>query len=85
MNFLEIYLLGINVITFMTYGQDKYRAVHGKWRISERRLMSLAAMGGAFGAFLGMWVFRHKIRHRKFRIGVPVLLLIWGMLWIGNR
>lgn len=71
-----LYAAGINGIAFFVYGLDKRRAVRGEWRISERTLLLLAFLGGAAGAFLGMHVFRHKTRHRKFSLGVPVLFLL---------
>lgn len=71
-----LYAAGINGIAFCAYGLDKRRAVRGEWRISERTLLLLASLGGAAGAFLGMKVFHHKTRHRKFSLGVPLLLLM---------
>lgn len=71
---LIIYLMTINVITFAAFGIDKWKAINGKWRISEARLMSLSSAGGSLGGILGMYFFRHKTRHIKFLIGLPVLL-----------
>lgn len=76
MNWGLLYAAGINGIAFCAYGLDKRRAVRGEWRISERTLLLLAFFGGAAGAFLGMKVFHHKTRHRKFSLGVPLLLLM---------
>lgn len=76
MNWGLLYAAGINGIAFCAYGLDKRRAVRGEWRISERTLLLLAFLGGAAGAFLGMKVFHHKTRHRKFSLGVPLLLLM---------
>lgn len=78
-----IYLLTINVIAFAAYGIDKWKARHGKWRISEMTLILLAFLGGALGALLGMNVFRHKMQHWKFKILVPLALLLWivGLVW----
>jgi uncharacterized membrane protein YsdA (DUF1294 family) len=71
-----VYILVIwNLFTFILMAIDKYRAVRGKWRISESALlMSAFAMGG-FGSLLGSIVFRHKTRKWKFRILLPVALL----------
>jgi len=74
---ITIYLLTINVIAFAAYGIDKWKARHGKWRISEMTLILLAFIGGALGALLGMKVFRHKTQHWKFKILVPLALLLW--------
>lgn len=71
------YLLAINVAAFAAYGIDKYKARHDKWRITEATLLWLAALGGALGALLGMRVWHHKTKHWKFRILVPLLLVLW--------
>lgn len=71
-----IILLVINVITFFTYGIDKWKAKHGKWRISEATLLLLALLGGSFGAWLGMKAWHHKTMHLKFKYGVPAIFFI---------
>ena len=83
MNFLleyKLHLLAIfiilNLISFITYGVDKHKAVKNKWRIPESTLILLALIGGAVGAILGMKVFRHKTKHPKFYIGVPLILVL---------
>lgn len=75
MRVLIYYLLGINLLTFFVYGIDKWKAKRDKWRIPEATLLMLAALGGSVGALLGMTVFRHKTKHKKFLIGVPLILL----------
>lgn len=72
-----VYLVAINVIAFVAYGVDKYKARRGMWRIKESTLLLLAAVGGAAGAYAGMRVFRHKTRHARFKILVPLCLAIW--------
>ena len=72
---LIYYLLGINLLTFLVYGIDKRKAKKGRWRIPEATLLLLAVVGGSIGALLGMRVFRHKTKHKKFLIGVPLILL----------
>lgn len=71
------YLAVINVIAFGLYGLDKYRAMNNMWRISEKTLLGVATIGGAYGAYLGMRIFRHKTKHLKFQIGVPIMMLVW--------
>ncbi len=71
-----IILLVINVITFLTYGIDKWKAKHGKWRISEATLLLLAVFGGSIGAWLGMKAWHHKTMHLKFKYGVPAIFLL---------
>ena len=81
-----LYLIAINVITFLIYGLDKWKAKRDAWRIKESTLLLLAVVGGSVGALLGMQVFRHKTKHVQFTVGVPVILLaqialvIWWLL-----
>ena len=70
------YLLAINVVTFIMYGIDKYKAKKAKWRISEATLLLLAVLGGSIGAWMGMKVWHHKTMHKKFKYGIPAILLI---------
>lgn len=77
MNKWIIYILiAANIVTFLIYGCDKFCAKRGCWRIPERVLLGLALLGGSAGALLGMKVFRHKTRHRKFTILVPLFLVL---------
>ena len=75
MMWLLVYLLAVNVLLFALMGIDKYKAVHGKWRIREATLFLLAAVGGSAGGILGMRDFHHKTLHRSFRYGFPAILL----------
>lgn len=70
------YLICINILTFLVYGIDKWKARNGKWRISEATLLLLAVIGGSIGAWAGMSVWHHKTLHKKFRYGVPLILII---------
>ena len=69
-----IYLIVINVATFITYGIDKYKARRAMWRVREASLLILAVLGGSVGAWLGMKVWHHKTQHLKFKYGVPFIL-----------
>ena len=71
-----IYLLAINVATFFTFGIDKWKAKKSKWRIREASLLCLAVLGGSIGAWLGMRAWHHKTLHKKFRYGVPAIIII---------
>jgi uncharacterized membrane protein YsdA (DUF1294 family) len=71
-----IYLAIINLCAFVAFGIDKLKARRGAWRTPESTLLLLAAIGGSFGAFLGMKVWRHKTQHKKFTILVPLLIAI---------
>lgn len=82
MTFLIIYLLFLNLISFGIYGYDKHCAVINRRRVSEMMLLSLAFEGGALGAFLAMHGFRHKTKHKKFQICIPLFLAIQIVLLI---
>ena len=71
-----IYLAVINVVTFFMYGIDKWKAKNSKWRIRETALLGLAVLGGSIGAWLGMKVWRHKTQHKKFKYGVPAIIIV---------
>ena len=73
---LAYYLLGINAVTFIVYGIDKYKAKKARWRIPEATLLLLAVLGGSIGAWMGMKVWHHKTKHKKFKYGIPAILLI---------
>ena len=73
---LVCYLLAINAVTFIVYGIDKYKAKKAKWCISEATLLLLAVLGGSVGAWVGMKVWHHKTMHKKFKYGIPAILLI---------
>lgn len=82
-----IYLLVINIITFFLYGIDKWKAKHAKWRIPESTLLGMAALGGSIGAWLGMNTWHHKTLHKKFKYGIPMIILIQIalLLWIFTK
>ncbi len=77
-----VYFVLINIISFCAFGLDKHLARHGHRRISERQLFLLALAGGAAGALLGMRLFRHKTLHRRFTIGLPLILLAQAGLYV---
>ena len=70
------YLLAVNIVTFLLYGIDKYKAKKGKWRISEATLLTMAAIGGSIGAWAGMRLWHHKTMHKKFKYGIPLILIM---------
>jgi uncharacterized membrane protein YsdA (DUF1294 family) len=74
-------LLALNLITFITYGIDKRKAKKSRWRISESSLLLLALCGGSVGAWLGLKVWRHKTQHKKFYIGIPVIMVVQATLF----
>ena len=85
---LAIWLLLINVITFLVFGLDKWKARRKEKnekvrRVPERTLLLLAALGGSVGALLAMKAFRHKTLHKAFRFGVPLSLALQIMVPFG--
>lgn len=80
MNAMKIYVVLVNVVGFLMYGIDKWNAKHGLRRIPEKTLLGIAAAGGSIGAYVGMQLFRHKIRKPKFYIGVPAILAVQVVL-----
>ena len=73
---LLIYLLIINAVGIFFMLADKQKAKKKQWRIPEATLMGIAAVGGSVGVLIGMYTFRHKTKHAKFYIGVPLLLIL---------
>ena len=72
------YLIAVNVIALIAYGIDKSRAIRHRWRIPEATLIGLALIGGGAGALTGMLIFHHKTRKWKFRLLVPLAILLWA-------
>ena len=76
MKYLLAYLVIINAVGFLIMLADKRKAKKNLWRIPERAMMSTAVSGGSLGILLGMYTVRHKTKHLKFTIGVPVILAV---------
>ena len=74
------YLAIINVATFFTYGLDKWKAKRSRWRIREAALLTLAVLGGSIGAWLGMKVWHHKTQHKKFKVGIPIIIIVQAII-----
>lgn len=74
MQILMIYLVIINAAAMLLMLADKVKAKKKAWRIPERTLLFTAAIGGSLGAFFGMQLFRHKTKHPRFALGIPVML-----------
>lgn len=75
-----LYLIIVNAAALLLMLADKLKAKRGAWRIPEATLMGAAAMGGSVGALIGMYLFRHKTRHIKFTLGIPLILAVQIML-----
>ena len=80
---LQNYLIITNIVTFLVYGLDKWKAKKSKWRIREAALLGQAVLGGSIGAWLGMKVWHHKTMHKKFRYGIPAIIIIQLILITG--
>ena len=76
MESLLIYLLTVNAAGFVLMLADKYKARKNLWRIPEATLMGTAILGGSLGCLLGMYAVRHKTKHIKFTVGIPVILAL---------
>lgn len=76
MQYLLIYLLILNAAGFLLMLIDKKKAQLGRWRIRESTLMTVAVLGGSIGSLTGMKLFRHKTKHLKFTLGIPVILAL---------
>lgn len=70
------YLLAINFVSFFLYGIDKYKAKKGRWRISEATLLMIAVIGGSIGAWAGMRLWHNKTMHKKFKYGIPIIIIL---------
>ncbi len=79
---LAAYALGINLTAFTMYSVDKRKAVKRKHRISERALLTVAAVGGAVGAYAAMHFFRHKTKKWYFAAGVPLMIIVQVVLTV---
>ena len=75
MNIILGYLLAVNTTSFLLYGIDKFKARKNLWRISEATLLTMAVIGGSIGAWAGMRLWHHKTMHKKFKYGIPVIII----------
>lgn len=71
-----VYGIIINIAAFLLYSVDKKKAIKRQWRIPEKTLLGVAAIGGSLGALFGMYCFRHKTKHWQFRILLPLFCLL---------
>ena len=70
-----LYIGLVNVFAFILYGIDKLKAQKSKWRVPESTLIGIAIIGGSIGAWSGMKVWHHKTLHKKFKYGIPLILI----------
>ena len=76
MNIILGYFLAVNITSFLLYGIDKFKARKNLWRISEATLLTMAAIGGSIGAWAGMRLWHHKTMHKKFKYGIPIIIIL---------
>jgi len=74
---LLYYLTLVNLLSFFIFGLDKWFAIKNKNRLSEKLLLFLSLIGGCFGMALGMILFHHKTKKKKFLIGIPLIITLW--------
>ena len=79
---LAVYLAAINITAAVAACADKRSAIRGRWRIPERTLLLLGFFGGAAGELLAMLLIRHKTKHAKFMVLLPLLCLLHAALLI---
>lgn len=77
---LIFYLFAVNLFAFIVYGFDKIQSKRKGWRVPERTLLWLARLGGGVGCWFGMLLFRHKTKHVRFNILVPLWTVVWVAL-----
>lgn len=72
---IVVYILIVNIVAIVVYGIDKLKAKKNKWRISENTLLLIALVGGSIGAYLAMKLWHHKTNHKKFKYGIPLIIV----------
>lgn len=82
MKIVILYYILLNIAAFLFMGWDKSMAKAAARRIPERVLLGLAALGGAFGLWCGIYCFHHKTRHLKFTVTTPLLILVHLGFWL---
>lgn len=85
--FLLCYFVIISAISAIVTIIDKLKAARGAWRVPERTLLILAAIGGSAAMYITMLLIRHKTKHIKFMLGIPIIMLfqVILILWCNTR
>lgn len=78
--YVHYYLMGFNTLGFVLMYIDKQKAIRNKWRVKENTLIFIALIGGSLGLYLGMKLFKHKTRHAKFKLGIPIIIFFQLLL-----
>lgn len=79
--FVLIDLLIMNITAFVAFAYDKKQAINHGWRVSEKTLLALCALGGSFGALAAMNIYHHKTKKPAFYIGIPVIIAAHTLLF----
>ena len=77
--FVAVYLVAtvlVSIAAFVTYGLDKHYAKTEKWRVSEKTLHWLSALGGWPGGLIAQQVFRHKTQKLRFRVVFWLIVIV---------
>lgn len=82
MKYLYLYLTLVNALGFALMLRDKKKAKRNRWRIPERTLLGVAAIGGSLGSLIAMRLFRHKTKHAAFSIGIPIMLAVHIVVFV---
>ena len=89
MEYILIYFVAISLITIIVTFYDKKAAKKWpKYRITEKALFLLAILGGSLAEYLTMLKIRHKTKHKRFMIGLPIIVvsqvvILWLILTQG--
>lgn len=73
---MSFYFVCINIVTLVAFAYDKHQAIKNKWRVREGTLLGLSFIGGSVGAIMGMNFFHHKIKKIRFRLCIPIFLVL---------
>ena len=77
-----IYLIVINILGFLVMGLDKHKAKMAERRIPENTLFMFTILGGGIGTIAGMYVFHHKTKKMKFKVGMPLILILEILIFV---
>jgi len=85
--YILVYLAGISLVSVIVTIADKQKARKGAWRVPEATLLLLSALGGSVAMYLTMHLIRHKTKHIKFMLGIPLIIAFQGIavLYFLNR
>ncbi len=80
---IAAYVLIISIVSVIMTIKDKSCAKKGKWRVPEKTLFILSALGGSVAMYITMKTIRHKTQHKRFMIGIPAIMVVQALLIVG--